>query len=55
MTVVASAVGPLLLAWCVERTASYAAAFYALAVPVACVGVWSLFVVLPTARDGSDS
>ena len=31
MTVFASAIGPLLLAWCVEATGSYAAAFYALA------------------------
>ncbi len=31
MTVLASAVGPLLLAWCVDVTGSYAAAFYALA------------------------
>jgi MFS family permease len=31
MTVLASAVGPLLLAWCVERTGSYAAMFQILA------------------------
>ena len=31
LTVFASAVGPLLLAWCADATGSYAAAFYALA------------------------
>ena len=31
LTVFASAIGPLLLAWCVDATGSYAAAFYALA------------------------
>jgi cyanate permease len=39
MTVLASAVGPLLLAWCVDATGSYAAAFYTLAVTVVLVGV----------------
>ena len=34
LTVLASAVGPLLLAWCVATTGSYAAAFYALSVVV---------------------
>jgi MFS family permease len=31
LTVIASAIGPLSLAWCVERTGSYAMAFYVLA------------------------
>src|SRR6185503_7481049 len=35
MTVLASAVGPLLLAVCVSQTGSYAAAFYSLAAVVA--------------------
>jgi MFS family permease len=35
MTVVASAVGPLLLAWCVELTGSYAAMFNVLAAIIA--------------------
>ena len=39
MTVVASAIGPLFLAVWVERTGSYAAAFYVLAVIVAVLGV----------------
>ncbi len=39
MTVLASAVGPLLLAWCVDATGSYAVAFYALAVTVVLVGI----------------
>jgi MFS family permease len=47
MTVVASAVGPLLLAWCVERTGAYAAAFYVLAAPVALVGIWALVITMP--------
>jgi MFS family permease len=34
MTVLFSAMGPLLLAWCVEATGSYALAFYSLAVTV---------------------
>ncbi len=49
MTVVASAVGPLLLAWCVERTGAYATAFYALAAPVALVGLWALRIAAPDA------
>ena len=38
MTVLASAVGPLLLALCVDATGSYAAAFYSLAAVVAAAG-----------------
>jgi MFS-type transporter involved in bile tolerance (Atg22 family) len=45
--VLASAVGPLLLAACVELTGSYAAMFYALAVVVAALGLWAWFVPLP--------
>jgi MFS family permease len=57
MTVVASAIGPLLLAWCVERTGAYAAAFYALAAPVALVGLWAPFITLPdfARRSGSST
>jgi MFS family permease len=47
LTVIGSAVGPLLLAWCVERTGSYASAFYALAIPVAAIAAWSLVVATP--------
>ena len=47
MTVLASAVGPLLLAWCVDATGSYAAAFYALAVTVVVLGGLALIVHIP--------
>jgi rhodanese-related sulfurtransferase len=47
MTVVASAVGPLFLALWVERTGSYAAAFYVLAVVVAALGVAAAVVSIP--------
>lgn len=55
MTVVASAVGPLLLAWCVERTGAYATAFYVLAVPVALVACWAPLVTLPAPPDTAAS
>jgi cyanate permease len=48
LTVLASAVGPLLLAACVELTGSYAAMFYALAAIVAALGLWAWFVSMPT-------
>ncbi len=47
MTVLASAVGPLLLALCVDATGSYSAAFYALAVAVALLGVATMVVPMP--------
>jgi MFS family permease len=47
MTVVASAVGPLFLAVWVERTGSYAVAFYVLAVIVAALGVAAGLVSVP--------
>ncbi len=47
LTVVASAVGPLFLAVSVERTGSYAIAFYALAVVVALLGVAAGLVSIP--------
>jgi MFS family permease len=50
LTVVASAVGPLLLAECVTRTGSYAAMFYLLAVVVSALGLWAWFVTLPSVR-----
>ena len=43
MTVIASAVGPLLLAWCVDVTGSYAFAFYTLAVTVVFLGLAAAF------------
>jgi len=52
LTVVASAVGPLLLAQCVAWTGSYAAALYALAAVVAVLGLAAMVVPVPagTAR-----
>jgi MFS family permease len=50
MTVVASAVGPLLLAACVEMTGSYAAMFYVLAGAVGAVSATALIIDLPSAR-----
>lgn len=47
LTVLASAVGPLLLAQCVEWTGSYATAFYALAVVVAVLGLAAVVVPIP--------
>jgi len=47
LTVLASAVGPLLLAQCVAWTGSYAAAFYALAVVVAALAVAAALVPVP--------
>jgi MFS family permease len=47
LTVLASAVGPLLLAQCVAWTGSYAAAFYALAVVVAVLGAAAVVVPIP--------
>jgi MFS family permease len=47
LTVLASAVGPLLLAWCVAWTGSYHGMFRVLAVAIACVGLAALRVPLP--------
>ena len=47
LTVVASAVGPLLLAWCLEVTGSYAAMFQILAAVIALVAVAALLMSLP--------
>jgi MFS family permease len=49
LTVVASALGPLLLAWCLESTGSYAAMFHILAAAVGGVAVAALLVSLPAA------
>ena len=53
LTVVASAVGPLLLAECVTRTGSYAVMFYALAAIVASLGLGAWFVGLPPKLERS--
>jgi MFS family permease len=50
LTVVASAVGPLLLAECVTRTGSYAAMFYLLALVVSALGLVAWFLTLPADR-----
>jgi MFS family permease len=47
LTVIASAVGPLLLAWCLEVTGSYAAMFQILAAVIALVAVAALLMSLP--------
>jgi MFS family permease len=47
LTVVASALGPLLLAWCVEWTGSYAAMFRILAGVIAMVAVAAVIAPLP--------
>jgi MFS family permease len=47
LTVLASAVGPLLLAWCVTSTGSYAAMFRILAGVIALTSVASFFVGAP--------
>jgi hypothetical protein len=49
LTVLASAIGPLVLAQCVAWTGSYAMAFYALASVVATLGVAAALVPLPEA------
>ena len=49
LTVLASAIGPLLLAWCVDATGSYAAMFRILAVVIAFSGLASLIVTVPKA------
>ena len=47
MTVLASAVGPLLLAACVEMTGSYSAMFYMLATAVGIAAASAFFIQLP--------
>jgi MFS family permease len=49
-TVVASAIGPLVLAECVERTGSYGAVFYLMASVVVVLGLSAWFVPLPPRR-----
>src|SRR5262245_18814436 len=51
LTVLASAVGPLLLAWCVEWTGSYAMMFRVLAGVIALVGTLALFTSDRTAES----
>jgi len=51
LTVFASALGPLLLAWCVDTTGSYAAAFYALAAVLASLAFAAAVVPVPAAAQ----
>jgi MFS family permease len=51
LTVLASAVGPLLLAWCVEWTGSYSAMFNALAASIGATALAALIVSMPDAPD----
>ena len=52
LTVVASAIGPLILAWWVEATGSYAGAFYAVAAVLALLTVAAVRVRIPSAGTG---
>ncbi len=47
LTVLASALGPLLLAWCIDWTGSYRSIFFLLAVVIGMVAVASLMIRLP--------
>ena len=49
-TVVASAIGPLILAECVVRTGSYRSVFYLIASVVIALGISAWFVPLPASR-----
>ena len=49
LTVLASALGPLLLAWCVETTGSYRLMFRVLAAIIAAVALAALTVAVPSA------
>jgi len=51
LTVCASAIGPLLLAWCAETTGSYAGAFYALAATLALLVLAALVVRVPAGAE----
>ena len=51
LTVFASAIGPLLLAWCAGATGSYAAAFHALAATLVLLAVGAAIVPVPSAAE----
>jgi cyanate permease len=53
MTVLASALGPLLLAWWIDRTGSYAAMFRILAGVVGLTAVGALLTPMPRASGTS--
>jgi MFS family permease len=50
LTVLASALGPLVLAWSTDLTGSYATAFYALAATVIAVGAVATRITIPDSR-----
>jgi MFS family permease len=52
MTVLASAIGPLLLAWCVEWTGSYAAMFNILAAVIGALAFAAMVTPLPAPAPG---
>jgi MFS family permease len=54
-TVVASAIGPLILAECVAQTGSYGAVFYLMASVVVVLGLSAWFVPLPARRTNSEA
>jgi MFS family permease len=51
LTVLASAIGPLLLAYCIERTGSYGFAFYLLSVAVLLLAIVAARVPLPAGAE----
>ena len=51
MTVLASALGPLLLAKFHQWTGNYSAVFYGLGVVVVALGIWAWLVKLPAQRQ----
>jgi MFS family permease len=53
LTVLASAIGPLLLAECLTRTGSYAVIFYLLAVIVGVLGIAAWFAPIPSRQVSS--
>jgi MFS family permease len=55
LTVFASAIGPLLLAWCVDTTGSYAGAFYVLAAMLASLTLAAMLVHVPSGAEPSGS
>ncbi|MBS1786782.1 MAG: MFS transporter [Acidobacteria bacterium] len=54
LTVVASAVGPLLLAECVAWTGSYSAMFYTLSLVVAALGISAWLTIIPNQSSSPD-
>lgn len=54
LTVLASATGPLILAWCARTTGSYAAAFYALALALTGLAVATLVVHFPAGAQPAE-